>query len=730
MRLLYIGEKDDSKFTFTLKDLLAGNPCTVYCGDVLTKAELLNPAKRAGVSAILTSNTKLVKLLTGNPKATVDKYAGSLLKEDGLEVLVIPPLEQQLTTSTGKHLMARYISKLLKKDAWFHQTAFTWEIATEETVGALLARFSTAKYMAVDIETRKDNLQITCTGYCAVWLGSDGKYTTHSIVLPMDNDFWVAQCSLFNALPVPKIMQNGQYDASYFIRYGIPPTNYIFDTLNLFHCWYSEFPKSLDFISSYCLRDFQYWKDESAEAANQVEYFRYNAKDTWVTANCFLALMLEMPAWARANYLTEFPLIFPCLHAALEGIAIDSKERDRLTVVETAKLDNSLAELRASLGSPKFNPSSPVQVKKLLLVLGVPAKDATSSDAKTLVKASVANPFAAWFLGRIVRYREARKLLSSYLEATLLNGRYMYSLSPSGTDTGRLASRESSFWCGGNIQNTPAEVKSMYVADKGWLMAEVDYSQSEARCVAYLSGDMNLITVVEGSRDYHAVNAEMFFGVPYAEVVEAEAVRKRDKTTTFTIRDLSKRVNHGANYNMGAGVLLDTMGVENVQRAKKLLKLPANWSLKQVCEHLLACYDKAYPQVKSRWYDSIKYSILTTSMLRSALGWTRYCFGKPSNSKQALNSYVAHVPQNLSVSIINKAFMLVWQQLALTGRIRLKAQIHDSLLFQYREGDEEVVAIVAKLLEIPTSVTGSDNITRTMLIPNDVKLGLTRWREL
>ena len=729
MKLLFIGSHEDTPYAAGLKQYVAGNSCLIYCGDVTTKAEVLMLASKHQIDAIMTTNRQFLRLLSGNPKASVDNYAGSLFHPNPqLEVLVLPPLMQLFTTASGKHLTTRYIEKLLKKDSWFNQTPFTWEIANASTLPALLERFSTASYIAVDIETRKENLRITCVGYCGIWRAPvTGAFVTHSIVIPFTDDFFVAYCQRFNELAAAKIMQNGQYDASYFLRFGIPTVNYLWDTLNLFHCWYSELPKSLDFIVSYCLRDFIYWKDEADQATNITEYYEYNAKDTWATANTFLAIMQEAPKWVLDNYLLEFPVVFPCLHAAMEGIAIDTGERDKLAITEQAKLDASLGEIRASLGSPGFNPGSPLQVKNLLKVLG--CSQIESSAAKDLKKAALLHPLNDWFLSRVIAYREAQKLLSSYLDASLLNGRYMYSLSPSGTDTGRLASRESAFWCGGNIQNTPIEVKSMYVADAGWLFAEVDYSQSEARCVAYLSGDENLITVVESDKDYHAQNAEMFFGVPYEQVLQEEAAKKANNTSAFTTRDLSKRTNHGANYNMGAGVMLDTMGLTNVLRAKTLLKMPAHLNPKQVCQALLDAYAAAYPAVKGRWYDSIKYAVTTTKMLKSPLGWTRYCFGNPAANKQALNSYVAHVPQNLSVSIINKAFVAVWQQFVLTGRIRIKAQIHDSILFQYRIGDEAVVEAVAAVMRLEIPVIGSDGKKRMLVIPSDTKAGLDRWRK-
>lgn len=730
MKLLFIGAKADAPFAAALKSYVAGNSCLIYCGEVTTKSEVLVLVAKHSIDAVLTTNVQLLKLLSGNPKANLDNYAGSIFHPTPqLEVLILPILEHLVTTVHGKHLMSRYLDKLLRKDRWFKQTQLTWEIANASTIDSLYSKFSTAAFLAVDIETRKDNLRITCVGFCGIFVDSSGQFSTHSIVIPFTDEFYLAWCEKFNNLPAAKIMQNGQYDCSYFLRFGIPPVNYLWDTLNLFHCWYAELPKSLDFIVSYCLRDFIYWKDEADSAACIEDYYYYNAKDTWTTANTFLAIMQEAPKWALDNYLIEFPVVFPALHAAMEGLAVDKDERDRLFIIETEKLETSLSEVRSSLGSPAFNPGSWQQVKKLYSVLG--CSQIKSTEAKDMKKAALLHPLNDWFFSRIIQYREAAKLLSSYLDAQLLNGRFMYSLNPAGTDTLRLASRESAFWCGGNVQNTPAEVKSMYLPDAGWLFAEVDYKQSEAWCVAFVSGDTKLLAAVQNpDRDFHAGNAEMFFGISYDSIMQEEADKKKNHTTAFTTRDLSKRTNHGASYNMGANVMLDTMGLTNVLRAKRLLKLPELWTPKQVCQHLLDCYANTYAAVKGRWYDIVKFAVTSTSLLTSALGWTRYCFGKPAVNKQALNSYVAHVPQNLSVSIINKAWIEVWKQLVLTGRIRIKMQGHDALLFQYRIGDEAVVAVVVKLMEVPVQVLGSDGVTRTMLIPNDVKLGLTRWREV
>jgi hypothetical protein len=233
-----------------------------------------------------------------------------------------------------------------------------------------------------------------------------------------------------------------------------------------------------------------------------------------------------------------------------------------------------------------------------------------------------------------------------------------------------------------------------------------------------MSGCKALIDLVESDKDYHSWNAHKFFGVPY------EAVDK-------PLRNLSKRVNHGANYNMGASVLLDTMGPKAVAEARTLLKLPAKWTLIQVCQHLLRAYELAYPEVKRDWYDELKRTIKLTKKLVSPLGWTRHFFADPTVSKPALNAAVAHGPQNLSVGIINRVFYRVWRESvygSLRGKVRLKAQIHDSLFFAYR--GTETPNIVKDMMRESITVKGTDGEVRTMTIPPDMNSGELYWGDL
>lgn len=674
---------------------------------------------------------------TGKEKTlSLNDYHGSLVTIEGyklgrekpLDVLFLNPLQHIHTVPEAPFIFKRFISKITKPNSWFPQTPFTWELANESTIEFLYEQFKQAILISCDIETDEGSplRTINCSGYCALF--PDG--STHAVVISTVTLWGIQWMRKFNALSAPKLFQGGLYDNLYYWRYNSPVYNWLYDTQHLFHSWYSELPKRLDYITAFALRKVRFWKDDG-KTGNLMDHYQYNAQDCWATLNSWLSLIQEAPQWAINNYLQEFPLVFPCLYVEADGLAIDRDRFDKSLESVEGKLDEHQKRIAAWI-NPQFNPGSPDQCKRLLKVLGCADKngDVKSSDDQALNAAASIHPLNERIISEIQEVRGMRKLKSTYLKwDKFWDGRLHYKINPAGTDTARLACTESSWWTGFQIQNVPRgpEIKCFIRADEGWLLGENDQPQSEARCVGYLSGCSSLIDLVEGPYDYHSWNAEKFFGVPYSSIYD----QSKKKTINKDLRDLSKRTNHGANYNMGPDVMLDTMGPKKVAEAKRLLKLPARWTLREVCAFLLKRYADTYPEVKKDWYDWIKRTISITKKLVSPLGWTRQFFDDPMKSKPALNSAVAHSPQNLSVGIINQAFYKVWRESVygvLRGQLRLKAQIHDSLLYGYRA--DWVPKLVAEMMTIPVKVKDIKGVERTMTIHPDISCGKVYWSEL
>lgn len=735
--LLQITQEDVSYLPL-IKPILSGR-ANVFINNITPDAimEVVMSAKAKGCKYVATTDHKLLHLLLGRG-GSVDDYAGSIIEKQGIEFLVLNPIEHLVTVPHGRHIFERYFSKFIHPENWLNIPDFSWEVFDPAKVEEYYQLAETCTFQSADIETRgaKSEAVITCIGFTFVHIDAVGKgFTARTVVVPFTDMFNVTFVRNLLRRPKPKVFQNGKYDIAHLLRYNIAPTNYAFDTINLFHCWYSELPKRLDFITSYMLRKWQYWKDES-KTTDLMEYYMYNAKDAFTTAMDFLALMVELPPFALTNYTDhEFPLVFPCILAEATGIKADPAAVDLLQKRFAASMEQRKKKLQIMVANPFFNPGSTQQTVRLFQALG--CGDIKSSGKIQRDKVMARHPLNKKLLKEIESYRQDSKLESTYFDKEkIFNGRWFYALNPHGTDTFRLASKESQFWCGLQVQNIPrdrkdVQVKDCFVADTGFFLGEADGEQAETRDTAYLSGDLRLIEAVTSSRDFHASNAEAFFGVPYTDIIAPDG-----SVIDKELRDLAKRPNHGANYNMTPPVLLDTMGIENVIRAKKLLKLPVHWSLLKVCEYLMQKFDETYPVVRGDYYKHILNEIATTGMLVSAVCWTRYCFGRPDKAgkfaKRDINRYAAHKSQNLNACVLNLAWRKVFNEVWLKNMndFKLHAQIHDSIVFSYRKGRTDLALQVKKLMEIPVKVKDTYGIERTLIVPVALKGEAERWSQL
>lgn len=749
--LFQTGGPYEDSYLPVLKSILGGKANVTISKEVpVAVTETLIKARKYNCTQVLTTSPRLVQRLLGrqgDKLPSLDNYMGSLYKRQDIEILVLPPLEQFFTKKYGKFLFERYISKFLRPENWLPIPEFSWELFAPSKASEYLELAKTATLISIDIETIKDPLSITCCGFSFISISATG-ISARTVTIPFTDVFNIEVARQLCATSAPKVGQNFKYDIAHLLRYNIPVVNYCFDTMNAFHCWYCELPKDLGFVTSFMLRDWQYHKDEADNAKDLLEYYQYNAKDCFSTGFAFLQWLSEAPSYSLRNYTIEFPTVFPCILAEQTGIKVDMLKMAELNEVVEKNTLLEKAKLQVMVADERFNPGSWQQKVKLFAILG--SGDIKSSDDKHMDKVASRHPLNKRIVKDIQSYMENAKLRSSYTRDVhpktgarkTWHGRHYYSLNPHSTDTARLASKSSAYWCGDSIQTIPREdkvvdVKSMYIADNGFFFGEADGEQAETRGTGYITGDTGLIKAVEDhTKDFHGLNASSFFGVPYNEIMNSYydpslklwIHKKLDKV----LRDLSKRTNHGANYNMGAFVLLETMGIENVIRAKRLLKLNTKYTFIQVCQWLLNKFDETYPIVRGEYHKHLILQVATSKMLVSALGWTRYCFGNPVANKMDLNALAAHAPQNLNAGILNKAWVNVFNTIWMENQddFKLVAQIHDSILFMYRIGRIDLAFAVKKAMEITVPVTDIFGIRRDLLVPVALKGESERWSDM
>lgn len=746
--IIYQHSRDDTRFLPYLKGVVGDVSVRLNSQSPTLVMEAVIRCKQVGTKLCMTSDEKFLNLLLGKPDkwATLDAYSGSIIEKFGIEFLIIPPLEWIVTLSYGKFLHERYISKFVKPTTWMSVPKFEWNLFEPAQEYSLRTILSSCDLISIDIETIRDDpdRNISCVGFSGIKFDFISKqFTVTTVVVPFTCDFNLAFIRTICELKIPKVFQNGKYDIAYLLRFGVPITNYAFDTANLFHSWYSELPKDLGMLSGFFIRDYIYHKDENS-SGNLMEHYRYNAKDCFYTAIIWISMMLEAPKYAWDNYFQEFPVVFPCILAEHTPLRIDLKEKERISVQLKAKKAEALDSLRTMVANSAFNPGSPPQTALVFAALG--SGDIKGTGKIPRDKCAARHPLNKRIMDGVEEYRKAGKLDSSYSGKDFLwyDDKCFYSLHPHGTDTGRLAAKESAFWTGLAIQTIPrnddgqetsagVDVKDMFIPEPGFLFFECDYSQNEAWFTAFLSGDTALIeAITDHSKDFHGRNASAFFGLEYSEIMlsyQDELGHWIHKALNKPVRQLSKNTNHGVSYNMMAQMLVDTMGIKNVLRAKRLLKLPAAYTLVQVTQYMLDRYDETYPVVRGESYDAIKNEVNSTGLMVGPTGWTRRCFSNPSKSKRALNMYAAQRSQSPAAMVLNKCYRRVFNEVALANPrdFRMGPQIHDSILGQYRIGREDLAYQVQECMKTITPVTDIYGITRDLTVPTDLKLGGTAW---
>ena len=746
---LFYGTPDDASFLHCLKPHIGGHKCYTITSDKCTTFfEIESYCKNRGITGIFSTSQWLLSKCTGNDSSKINDFAGSYFTKGGIEIVFLDPLEQVMTVPYGKFMLARYTSKLVARERWLQNPEFKWKILrTQDDYNHALDWLSNSILIGLDIETFKNPLSIRCVGYTGLQISEQGVLSTYSFVIALTDVValqWVRQ---LNSLAVPKVTQNGKYDHSYLSRYDATCIGWLWDTATMMHSWYCELPKDLASLQAFFVREAFYWKD-LAESRDLETYYLYNAKDTWATVLVAWAWIHESPEWAKQNYLKEFPINFPAHMSEMIGIPRDMARLESARGEVDAMIEKKLASLRNMLGEPHFNPNSPKQVVALWKTLG--CGDIQSSGDKEQAKVAYRHPLNARIVEAIrgipksddpehMGLRALSKVKGNYLRldsdadkkgeggAKEFNGRVLYALNPHGTDSGRLASKEHHFWCGLQLQNIPggALVKQTLRAPEGFYFGESDLEQAETRDTAYITGDTNLIAAVSSEKDFHALNTAAFFGVPYESIYD-DALKK---VINKTLRNLAKRVNHGANYNMGPQVMVDTIGEKMVYEAGRLLNLPRHWSAIEITTYLLEQFGKTYPVVRHDYQEWIIATVVTTKLLVGGTGWTRYCFNDPRKSKPALNSYIAHPSQSLNAMVLNMAFKRVFYDIAINPKyapyFRLVGQIHDSIPFFYHKDHLYLPDMVKERMEIPLTIKDIKGVERTFTVPAALKIGKT-----
>ena len=372
-------------------------------------------------------------------------------------------------------------------------------------------------------------------------------------------------------------------------------------------------------------------------------------------------------------YEVEMPLSEVLANMEYDGFRIDTKAMAAFGECLDQQIAEAEAEIYQLAGEP-FNINSPRQLGVILFEkLGLPSRKKTKTGYSTNI--DVLRPLIPYhpIIGRILAYRALTKLKSTYVEGLLKqvqpDGRIHSTFDQTGTATGRLSSSEP------NLQNIPvrqepgSQMRQMFIAKDGALLADADYSQIELRILAHIADDQTMLHAFANGEDIHTITAARVFDIP-------------PETVTAKQRTRAKAVNFGIVYGISDFALAEDIGTTRSEAHELIEKYLTEYAgIRQYMERVVqTARETGYVETldhRRRYLPDLRASKFNT---------------RAAAERIALNTPIL----GTAADIIKRAMVLVFRRLRREQMAsRLILQVHDELIV---EAPAEEAARAAHLL--------------------------------
>ena len=392
----------------------------------------------------------------------------------------------------------------------------------------------------------------------------------------------------------------------------------------------------------------------------------------------------------------ENPLAQVLAHMEITGVAVDKAKLDALDKEYSHRLKEMEEEIYDYAGRT-FNINSSQQLSDLLFVdLGLPPGKKTKtgySTAKDVLEGLVdAHPI----IPAILEYRMLSKLMSTYVDGFRPyidpDGRVRSQFKQNVVATGRLSSTEP------NLQNIPVrteegrKLRAVFVAGKGEVLVDADYSQIELRVLASLSGDPTMIRSFKEGHDIHTKTASEILG-------------KDPDQVTANERSSAKAVNFGIIYGISDYGLSQNLRISR-QAAKEYID-----GYKATYPEIQNYMTNIVEEAKEKGYVETHYGRRRTVPELASSNFNVRSFGE----RIALNTPI----QGTAADIIKLAMIKVDRALRDDGgKARLVLQIHDELIVEVEENHAEAMAkkikqIMEEVSDLAVDLLADTNIGKS-----------------
>jgi DNA polymerase I-like protein with 3'-5' exonuclease and polymerase domains len=455
----------------------------------------------------------------------------------------------------------------------------------------------------------------------------------------------------------------------------------------------------------------------------------YNGADVCLTYEIHSKLSAQN---ARAVYNFELALQAPVFEMSMRGMFVDKEARASALAEASSqcrKLEETLdyfgeclalpiiktknaKKLAAGDYIPKYlNARSDVQLRHLFYeVLGMERiRKFSGGEISYPMDQNVLDKLKEYLLARplarlVLEIRACQESIKRLRSEVSADGRAHTSYSIGGTTTGRFASSSWIDETRQNLQNVAPELRYVYIADPGWKIASIDREQAESRMVGWICwtifGKCKYLDFCE-KRDVHTHYVRLVW--PEDNWTGDDKIDKKAASVEFLYglskRDICKRLGHGSNYFGSASGLAE----KTYMPKKKVIEAQE-------------IYFEEFPEIKL-WHEYVIKRIKESLPLVTPFGWEINFLGHPQ-AQSTHREAIAAGPQSGVAHLTNLGLWRVWKHFG--PRIRLLQQGHDSVVFMYREDDDEdeILKTAISLTEVKLTHAG-----RTMIIPGEAKIG-------
>jgi len=367
----------------------------------------------------------------------------------------------------------------------------------------------------------------------------------------------------------------------------------------------------------------------------------------------------------------ELPIAELLAKMERRGIEVDRPQLVHLQDFFAKEVERETQAAYVAVGH-EFNAASPKQLQVVLFdELKLPKtkkiKTGYTTDAESLEWLAEKTDHPV--LRQLLRIRETNKLrttIEGLLSEISVDGRIHTHFQQTVAATGRLSST------GPNLQNIPVrteegrKIRECFIAGADYVnLLTADYSQIEMRIMAHLSNDEHLLAAFSKGEDLHSTVASEVFGVEPSQV-------------SPEMRRQIKAMSYGLAYGLSSYGLSAQLGITPPE-----------------AQTLMDRYFERFGGIRD-YLKTVVEEARKVGYTETILGRRRYLPDLVHDNRQrrevaermALNAPI----QGSAADIIKEAMLNVEHAInAAKLRSRLLLQVHDELIFEVSDGEEEVL---------------------------------------